>query len=304
MLCFGCLPVTRRRDVPGRLGISRRAVARLVAEGVLVALDRFLVVGGCLVERARQDAPLAHRIRLDALLATYPDCVASHESAAVVHDLPVFELPSFAVATRARGAWRGGDERRIRIAPLPPEHVAQLGATLVTTMPRTVVDVARVASMRSAVVVGDAALRRGIPRPALLGMLEEVARWSEVGPARRAIDFLDDRAESPLESLSRVIMHEYGVPPPEPQYEIELDGVTYRVDFYWKERRLIGEADGKMKYAGVLDPGVSPEEVTWREKLREDALRDADYRFVRWTWGQMLGATDQTIARILRRLNG
>ena len=112
--------------------------------------------------------------------------------------------------------------------------------------------------------------------------------------------FFDPRSESALESLSRVIFLEYGLSAPEPQTEIQAGGRTYRVDFYWKRSRTIGEADGRAKYE--MDPDKTPEQVAWEEKLREDALRDAGYKVVRWSYGQMLGRTDETIARIVRRL--
>jgi len=156
--------------------------------------------------------------------------------------------------------------------------------------------------MRGAVVVGDAALRKGLSRPALLEVLDEASAWFDLGRAREIVDFLDARAESALESLSRVIFHEYDVPPPEPQYEVNLGRKTYRVDFYWKDFNTIGEADGKVKYTGELDSSRAPEEVLWEEKLREDDLRDSGKKVVRWTYGQMLYRTDETVARILRRL--
>lgn len=299
-VCLGCTPVMPARDVSARLGVSRRDVHRLVDDGVLVRLDRFLVVGACLVEEARQDQRLAHRIKLDRLLHRFPDCAGSHESGALLHGLPLLDIPGHAVATRARGAWRSGDVGRIRIAPLPSTHVTEVDGVAVTSLDRTVVDIARTASMRAAMVVVDFALRYATARPALLDMVDQCSAWSDVGKARRAIDFGDARSESPLESVSRVIMHEYGLPPPEPQYEIDIGGCTYRVDFYWKHRRLVGEADGRAKYS--RDETRSPAQVAWDEKVREDALRDADYGFVRWTYGQMLGRTDETIARIGRRL--
>ena len=298
--CLGCTSVTPVRLAAAQLGVSRRDIPRLIDEGVLVRLDRFLLVGSCALERAQSDARLMHRINLDRLLHRFPGCVASHESAGVVRGLPLLAVPAFAVATRARGAWRGGMDGRIRIAPLPPDHVAEVGGTPVTSLTRTAVDIARTSTMRSAVVALDAVLRLGPSRPALLDMVNECGAWADVGKARRAIDFADARSESPLESVSRVIMHEHGLPMPEPQHEIEVDGRTYRVDFYWKHCRLIGEADGRAKYS--LDDRRSPEQVAWDEKLREDALRDAGYGFVRWTYGQMLGRTDETIARISRRL--
>lgn len=299
-LCLGCTPVTLLRDCPERLGVSRRKVASMLAEGVLERLDRYLVVGACVGERARADRRLAHRLKLDRLLLTYPECAGSHASAAVVLRLPTFGLPSFATATRSWGAWRGGPDGRIRIAPLPADHLALADGVLTTGVARTVVDVARGTEMRGAVVIGDAALARGLDLATLLRVLDECAAWSDVGRARKVISFLDARAESPLESISRVVMHEYRLPPPEPQYWIDVEGGRFRADFYWKQQRLIGEADGRAKYS--IDPAVPPEEAAWREKLREDALRDAGYRVVRWTYDQMVRQTDATIARIRRRL--
>lgn len=297
--CHGCLPVNRLRDASGLLGVSRREVGRLLDEGVLTRLDRYLVVGSCRAEKARTSTEAAHRLHTEALLATYRECVGSAHSAAVLHSLPTFDLPPHVSATRAEGAWRGGAQR-VRIAPLPAHHVTTVDGLRVTTVARTVVDIARSASRRSAVVTGDAALRRGLSRSELLGVLDECSTWSDVGKARRAIDFMDARAESPLESLSRVVFDERDVPPPEPQVEIGIDGVLYRVDFLWKDAKLIGEADGRSKYS--IDPFRSPEQVVWAEKLREDALRDAGYIMVRWTYSQLLNDTNAVLERILRRL--
>lgn len=297
--CLGCLPVTRLADAAAVLAVSRRETGRLLEAGVLVRLDRSLVVGRCRKERADSDPRLAHRLETEALLMTYPDCVASAHSAAVLRELPTFELPPYASATRTEGAWRGG-KRRVRIAPLPGHHVTAADGLPVTSDARTVVDIARSASRRSAVVTGDAALRRGLLREDLLTVLDECAAWSDVGKARKAIDVMDARAESPLESLSRVVFDERGVPAPEPQVEIVVAGMVYRVDFLWKDFGLIGEADGRVKYS--LDATRTAEELVWAEKIREDALRDAGFIIVRWTYGQLLNQTDAVVQRILRRL--
>jgi hypothetical protein len=111
------------------------------------------------------------------------------------------------------------------------------------------------------------------------------------------LPFLDPRSESPLESGSRAVMHVRQVPTPDVQVElVGASGRVYRVDFYWKAQRLIGEADGASKYADAA--------VLMEEKLREDDLREAGHNFVRWTYGQIFGQQDATVARILRKLNG
>jgi hypothetical protein len=303
MECVGCLPVQRIASAAVSLGMTPAQMRTLLAAGKLVRLRRDVIVGACHVQRGERDKRIAHEIALRSWLLTFPDAVASHESAAVAGRLPLFELPVWPIATRAQGAWRGGASGRIRIAPLPEHHLTVVADVPCTTTPRTVVDIAKSASLRHAAVIGDAALRAGTTPQQLLQMLDEVATWADVGRARLAIPFLDARSESPLESLSRVVMHEFELPPPDLQKLVQgASGKWHRVDFYWEQWRLIGEADGKVKYLGVLADGPSPEEAVWQEKQREGDLRDADYRFVRWNYAQMLGASDSTVARIARRM--
>jgi hypothetical protein len=89
--------------------------------------------------------------------------------------------------------------------------------------------------------------------------------------------------------VSRVRLHEDGLPAPELQPEI-FDNNGYlvaHVDFQWKEQRTIGEFDGKIKYGKLRRPGQSLEEAIFAEKLREDALRDLGWQIVRWIWADL-----------------
>jgi very-short-patch-repair endonuclease len=54
-------------------------------------------------------------------------------------------------------------------------------------------------------------------------------------------------------------------------------GLIARVDFYWEEYGLVGEADGKVKYVD--------EQALFREKQRRDAIEES-YQVIRWTWRQ------------------
>ena len=71
-------------------------------------------------------------------------------------------------------------------------------------------------------------------------------------------------------------MLEARVPSPELQREIRTRAGTFRVDFCWPDVRVIGEADGRVKYSDA--------DTLWREKLRQEHLERAGYRVVRWTW--------------------
>jgi very-short-patch-repair endonuclease len=231
---------------------------------------------------------------LEALLTVFDDCVASHESAALLHGLPILDLPPYVVATRRRGAWRGG-ESRVRIAPLPAEHIEVVDGLAVTTVARTIVDIARTSSLAAALVTGDAAILR-CGRTAIERALGASAVWAETGRAARSVAQLNGRSESPLESVSRAMFIEHQLPLPELQTGIDASPSRhFRVDFYWRLQRVVGEADGLVKYDG---PGALR-----AEKLRQEQLEEMGLRVVRWTWRDMLVDTDRTIARIRSALD-
>jgi len=280
-------------EVSVKLGLSRRRPAALVDEGVLIRLRRGVVVGACVVERAATDPLLAHLLRVQALLLAFDDCVSSHESAAVAHGLPVLDLPPYVIGTRRQGAWRSTPEFRIRIAPLPEDHLDCVDSVRCTARARTVIDVARSSSFLAALVTGDSALRRGTSAAELARVLEDCAAWADVGKARRALSWLDGRSESALESLSRGIFIENDFPLPEPQVSIEIDPVTtFRLDFYWEEYGVAGEADGLKKYT---EP-----DVLRAEKIRQERLERHGIRVVRWTYREMRYETAATLTRIRR----
>ena len=86
------------------------------------------------------------------------------------------------------------------------------------------------------------------------------------------------------------------------QHDIELDGVwVARSDFYWEEFSLVGEVDGRVKYAA----GQSWEEVgaqLWREKLRQEQIEDGVHEVIRWTWLQGHAPDDLFAARFWRKV--
>jgi len=293
MGCVGCTGVIPAADAPRVLDTTAAVVRGLVRSGQLVRLRRGVLVGSCSLERAKGDVRLRHRLLLRAQLLTFPDSVASHESAAIESALPLFSVPAEPRLTRVAGAWRGGDVR-LRIAPLPDLHVFEQGGIRLTTLPRTAVDLARTLPFVESVVAVDV-VRRTCTAEQLRDVLDECAQWFDVGKARLAIDFADPRSESALESISRATFHERGVPRPRIQAEARgASGRRYRTDFLWEEWRLIGEADGAEKYvdrASLL-----------AEKRREDDLREAGYGFVRWTYADVISRTAETIDRLLRRM--
>jgi hypothetical protein len=294
---FGRLPVTRIGDAAAALGVPRREVFTLIEHGVLIRLTRKAVIGETTLAEAAHDRRLLHLIWLRAMLLNFPDCAASHESAAIARGLPVLSIPSYVILTRTSGAWRSGNRVRVRIAPLEAHEVSEVDGIPCTIPERTYVDIARTLPFRDAVVVGDAVLRTGISRVALTDALCSASQWADLGKARCATDFLDARSESALESVSRAVIHEGELPAPDLQHVVELDPhTTYRLDFFWRPQRVGGEADGLSKYT---EP-----DVLRAEKIRQERVeQEEDIAIVRWTMGQILGQTDATLGRIARALD-
>jgi hypothetical protein len=118
--------------------------------------------------------------------------------------------------------------------------------------------------------------------------LFEEYSWSNTRTAMFPLNFADGRAESPGESRLRLRIHLQGLPEPEPQGVIrDRNGnVIARGDLVYAEHRTVVEFDGKLKYGVDLDD-TDPRERLFREKRREDLIRDAGYEVVRVTWADL-----------------
>jgi hypothetical protein len=152
----------------------------------------------------------------------------------------------------------------------------------VTTVPRTVIDLARVLDFRAGVVVADSALLQKLTsKNELRAVIAKCPRWRGVRRAAQVVEFADGRAESPLESLARVVFADCGLPRPELQVEIRDTEFIGRVDFLWREFRTIAEVDGAGKY--------DDRSRAIRQLRRDKRLREAGYEVVHFDWNEING---------------
>jgi hypothetical protein len=164
----------------------------------------------------------------------------------------------------------------------------------VTSLARTVLDIAATGTFMEAIVVADRALLidRFSSRPPMASREELHQARARALPfraharTRAVIDAAESRAESPLESVSRVTMRAIGVPKPEIQRSYsDARGKIADVDFAWEEFGLLGEADGDVKYLqSRFRGGRTADQVVLDEKIREDRLRALPRRVARWRW--------------------
>jgi hypothetical protein len=286
-------------------GLSAGRIRRLVRDGALCSLRPGVYASAATVtalvrnardERARRAGE--HLLRVAAALAvTGSRSAGSHRSAARVYGLGLVGLGPEPTAeiTRSPGDRAGHANRSgalVHVAALPAGHVISYRGVPVTSVPRTVVDLARTLPFAQGVAVADSALYAGLTsKSELAAVIGDCPRWPGLQRAREVTVFSDARSESVLESLSRTVFHQAGLPPPDLQVWVGDDGeIIGRVDFLWRRYNTIGEADGAAKYQ-------TPARA--RTQLERDArLRTAGYEVVHFTWPQITRAPAQVVDEI------
>lgn len=308
-------------DAPFLLGDAERLLTRgqvrtALRNGDVVRLRRGV---GALAGDWELDPGSQHLHQVRAAQLTLCGAVASHWSAVMAHALPAptrrDAVPDRPTLTLPRG---GGlvDGLQLVAGVLQPADVTRVGPLVVTALPRTGVDVVADRPLTHALVVLDAVARRLLAdlapgRSTTAAAADEQSRLRVLarlaGAAGRrgdregreriavAVALTDPRAESALESWSRAVL--LGAELPRPRLQLMVTGESgqaYRADFAWPEHRVIGEADGLLKYADRRD--------LLAEKAREDDLRRAGWVVVRWAWADITRTPNLVIARLRREL--
>jgi hypothetical protein len=254
-----------------RLGWSRSAVRNAVEHHRLAPVRRGWYA------RSAGDGSAA---RVVAAARAYPDGVLSHRTAAELHGLPIVgarsRAPEMTFLPSARGT--RNDVKPYR-ATLDRHDVVLVQGLASTSAARTVVDLARHLPTGRVVPAIDAALHRGLTSPDEIdAVLLRCWNWPGIRRAQRAFRLADARAESPLESVSRLAMGWLGVPTPDLQTTIfdQYGRIVARGDFYWDKFAVIGEADGRSKY--------DSRDVLFAEKERQEVLENLRLVVMRWGW--------------------
>ena len=180
---------------------------------------------------------------------------------------------------------------RIRRAVVPGSDVRSVRSYTCTTPVRTAVDIARHEELRDAVVALDVLLGRGLVNPARLAeAVASLPTGRGCKRARLAAALADGRAESPPETVVRVLLRTAGLDPV-PQFVIR-DGqgrFVARVDLAFPDHRVAIEYDG----AGHGRPGQLA-----RDRRRLNALVAAGWRVVHLTAAD-LHAPDGVLAAVV-----
>ena len=268
-------------------GIGRRAIGARLKREALHRVDRGVYAVG-------HPVLSVHSKWMAATLAYGPETVLSHRSAAELWG--VANRSSRAVeVTRATHV-----RRRPRIvahqALLPEDERTTVEGIPVTTVPRTILDLAAVMSKRQ--------VERALNEVEVQGLTDRLsipdllARY----PGRRGSAvlraLLDEGAgaggvtKNDFEELFASLVDIHGLPRPKFNADLQVGGRFLSVDCLWRKEQLIVELDGRAVH-GTRSAFESDRE-------RDRLLMIAGWRVMRVTWRQ-LHTQGATIAADVRR---
>ncbi len=254
------------------LGVSPWAVQRRVKAGHLLRLHRGVYAVGHqrITVRGRWMA---------AVLACGPQAVLSHHAAAALWELCA--APSGPTEVTAPGVHRTDGIRCHATRRLDPRDRTAIDGIPVTSLNRTLLDLAELLSPQRLRSMLEAAQRRDLVNPeALTALLARSPGRRGATPLNAALAQLHDEApwtQSELERRFLELIRGAGLP--EPQCNVVVEGIV--VDFYWPADRLVVEVDGYRFHKTKR---------SFEEDRRRDArLQIAEIRVVRITHERIVG---------------
>jgi Protein of unknown function (DUF559) len=292
--------VTRRRPSSRLTGPATRAMAREagITDRQLRHPDVTHLSRDTYLPSASAGEPSA---RLAAVLLTAPPgAVLSHTTAAAHWGVAIPlqaggpRRVDLTVPMSSRSESRR--DRRVHRTPLPDEDRTRRGSLPVTTPARTWRDLAAVLTPPALLAVTDQFLAGWVTRDELARQLQGRPTGRGSARAREVLPVADPRAESPMESVLRWLLHRAGIPAPELQYVVRdaAGSLLGRADLAWPDRRVLVEFDGDVH---------RERDVFVNDLRRQNRLVAAGWTVLRFTSADVLGRPDVVVAEIRRALS-
>jgi very-short-patch-repair endonuclease len=216
-----------------------------------------------------------------AVLSCGSPAVLSHNSAAALwklretaHVTPEVSVP------RSRAGIRGVRVHRSRT--LTAVDRTRHKGIPVTSLPRTIVDLAGIVSRRPLErALDEAAIRH---RVTAADVLAAIGRAPSARGSRLLREILDEGrlgctlTRSELEERFLVLVRGCGLP--EPEVNVRLRAASrYEVDFVWRDERVAVEVDGRAYHAMAR--------AFERDRARDADLLGAGWPVIRYTWAKV-----------------
>ncbi|CAO5153460.1 DUF559 domain-containing protein [Frankia sp. AiPs1] len=264
--------VTRRQA--RELGLTDQAIHRRRLRGGRSPIRGAMIVGP-VRDEIRAHARAAQLVVGGTLIGL---------AAAQLHGLPGLprhepgEPVDLAIPSADRRRRRHGYHRHPVL--LAPEEIVDIRGLRVSSIPRTLEDVALLVGRDVFIAVIDAMVYAGSLAEADLSALRRrLANRPGAGHAASWWPMIDGRAESPLETRLRLLFIDAGLLPVETQWTVrdpETRKILGRLDFAWPAAHLAIEADG-------IGPHSEPQAL-FHDRRRQNELQRIGWMVLRGTW--------------------
>ena len=209
----------------------------------------------------------------------------SHVSAALIHRLDPALIESSKVEISRDSPPRNYDGVLIYSRKLPPEEISSEFAYPVTTLPRTLADVALDHSLEVSVPLISQALRSGkVDRSDITDLLVKGQRGRR--RALLAVELSSAEYESPAEAVCAVKFHRFGITGMVPQVETFTESGRFigRNDFRHESAPVAVEVHGVGKF--YLNPH-GPDEAAKLSHQRNMDLLNAGFKVFNLSFGDL-----------------
>lgn len=226
----------------------------------------------------------------------------SHGTAAALHGL-WDKWPHLIDVTVPVEAGRKIDGVRCRRCRYPePEEVEVQQAVAVTTVARTLVDLAGMVGMKTLrKTVGRAAIRKQLDLQAVDLAIYNAKRRRGLKALELALipyrtkDGKAPDVRSDFETLMLPALLDMGLARPQCNAWLHIDGERFLIDFLWDEAQVIVETDGRETHETPT--------AFQSDRRRDQFLTAAGYRVLRVTWSQIHGEGQAVLRRVSQALS-
>lgn len=224
------------------LGMSDGAIKKRVTRGRLRQIHAGVYAPGhkALTMKGRHSA---------AWLTGGEDAVLSYHSAAWLWEIPA---PGGLFHLTLPDARRSRRSIRYHHHYLPADEVAEVDGLPVTTVARTLLDLAAVLpAFRLEKAIHQAEYRGLTDSPSLPDLIERYTGKRGLKSLRKILDLADlgeSLTEADLEDQFRAFIDQYDLPRPTFSVPMTIDGLSIRADCVWHEQRLIVELDDRQSH--------------------------------------------------------
>jgi very-short-patch-repair endonuclease len=276
------------------MGMSGRTIARRLAERRLHTIHRGVyAVGHSLLS---SDGRL-----MAAALAGGPGAVVSHISAAALHG--ILHYNGRGIHVTAAGGARCRPGLRFHRARLPSDELTETRGIPVTTVPRTLFDLAAHAPRRKvATAVHEAEVARLWDALSVHDLIARYPRARGTATLRAILadrDLGEKATDEEIEELFIAAVERLGPPRPKLRQTVWIGDRHYRPDAVWEAEKVMVELDGRAVHATHRN--------FESDRARDRALAAAGWIVIRITWRQLRDephAVAQDLAAVLEARRG